>query len=214
LKTNFVLIDFENVQPKNLGLLEGPSFKIKVFAGANQSKVPMEMVRALQPFGLGAEYVEITGSGKNSLDFHIAYYIGRLATENPGASFHVISKDKGFDPLIKHIKAQGISCQRSSSIAEIPGVRISSSKSVSNPVNMVKTPDTRSIVEKIDAVIKHLVKLNTAKPRTLKTLRSVIKQVFMKNGIADAELEEIVRQLTESRTINIVDGKMSYELPA
>jgi hypothetical protein len=214
LKTNFVLIDFENVQPKNLGVLEGRSFKIKVFTGANQSKAPMEMVRALQPFGSDAEYVAIAGSGKNSLDFHITYYMGRLAAENPGSSFYVISKDKGFDSLIKHIKAQGVSCQRSSTVAEIPGVRTSSSKSVSNTVNTVKAPDPRSIPEKVDAVIKHLAKLNAAKPRTLKTLRSVIKQVFMKNGVADAELEEIIRQLTERGTIKIADGKMNYELPA
>jgi len=36
----------------------------------------------------------------------------------------------------------------------------------------------------------------------------------MKNGIADAELEVIVGQLTERGTIKVADGKMNYELPA
>ena len=214
MKTNFVLVDFENVQPKNVGSLSGRSFNIKVFAGANQSKVPLEMARALQALGPDVEYVQIDGNGRNALDFHIAYYIGRLAAETPGSNFYVISKDKGFDPLIKHLKAQGISCQRSNSIADIPGAGTTGSKSVSGAVNAVKPFDSRSIPEKVDAVIKHLVKLNTAKPRTLKTLRSVIKQVFMKNGIADAELEGIVEQLTERGTIKVADGKMNYELPA
>ena len=40
LKTNFILIDFENVQPKDLVQLQGHSFKIKVFYGAHQTKIP------------------------------------------------------------------------------------------------------------------------------------------------------------------------------
>jgi len=213
LKTNFVLVDFENVQPKNIGALNGRSFKIKVFAGASQSKVPIALASALQVLGADAEYIQIDGNGKNALDFHISYYIGRLAAETPGATFYVISKDKGFDPLIKHLKARGISCQRSNSIADIPGAKASGSKSTSDAANAVKPFDIRSVPEKVDAVIKHLVKLNTAKPRTPKTLRSVIKQVFMKNGIAEAELEEIVGQLTERGVIKVTDGKVIYELP-
>ena len=70
-------------------------------------------------------------------DFHIAYYIGRLAAETPDAFFHVISKDTGFDPLIKHLKTQKILCQRSKSIAEIPLVKISNTKSDQEKVDAV-----------------------------------------------------------------------------
>ena len=74
-----MLVDFENVQPKNVSLLSGGSHKIKVFLGANQAKIPLEMARALQTCGPDAEYIQIDGSGKNAVDFHIAYYIGALA---------------------------------------------------------------------------------------------------------------------------------------
>lgn len=36
MKTNFVLVDFENVQPRNMGLLKGGPFHIKVFLGKRQ----------------------------------------------------------------------------------------------------------------------------------------------------------------------------------
>lgn len=212
MKTSFVLIDFENVQPKNVSLLHGRSFKIKFFVGANQSKIPLEMARTLQAFGSDAEYVEITGSGRNALDFHIAYYIGRLAAETPDASFYVISKDKGFDPLIKHLKAQGISCHRSSSIADIPGVKISSSKSISDTVDTVKPFDSRSSQEKVDAVINHLAKLKAAKPKTLKTLRGTINGLF-KNKLPDAELDQLIEQLTRHGALMLADGKVNYQLP-
>ena len=114
--TSFVLIDLENVQPKNLSRLNRGAYNIKVFHGAKQAKVSLEMARALQAFGADAEYVQIDGEGKNALDFHIAYYIGRLAAKTPGGTFHVISADTGFDPLIRHLAAQKISCQRWKSI--------------------------------------------------------------------------------------------------
>jgi hypothetical protein len=212
LKTNFVLVDFENVQPKNLGVLEGRSFKIKIFSGANQSKVPLEMASALQAFGANAEYVAITGNGRNALDFHIAYYIGRLATENPGASFHVISKDKGFDPLIKHMKAQGISCQRSSSIADINGLKVSGSKLAGNGPEVVRAAGSRSVPEKLDVVVSNLAKRKSAKPRTLKTLRSTINALFG-NSLADAELDNLIEQLTKRSIITVADGKVQYQLP-
>jgi hypothetical protein len=198
LKTHYVLVDFENVQPKNMSLLNGGPFKIKVFLGARQAKISLEMVRALQVFGSNAEYIQIDGTGNNALDFHIAYYIGRLAAETPDAHFHVISKDTGFDPLIKHLKAKQVFCQRLTSIADIPLVKISNSKSAP---------------EKIDAVIDNLVKRKASKPRTLKTLRSTIMALFA-NQLAEKELEGLLEQLSKRGVIKVADGKVSYELPS
>lgn len=196
MKTNFVLVDFENVQPKNVSLLNGGPFKIKVFLGANQAKISLEIARALQTFGPDAEYIQIDGHGRNALDFHIAYYIGRLAAETPDAYFHVISKDTGFDPLIKHLKLHGILCQRSKSIADIPLAKISNSE---------------SIPEKTDAIIDNLAKRKASKPRTLKTLRSTINALFV-NNLADEELDGIIKQLTKRGTIKVADGKVHYNL--
>lgn len=209
-----MLVDFENVQPKNVGVLSGRSFRIKVFVGANQGKIPFEMARALQAFGPDAEYIQIDGSGKNALDFHIAYYMGRLAAETPGASIYVISKDTGFDPLIKHLKTRGILCQRLKSIADIPGVKASAPKSVSHPANTGKASDAKLIPQKVDLVIANLLKRKAATPGTLKALRSTIKALFNKDGISDAELEALVGQLTARGTIKVADGKVSYELPS
>jgi hypothetical protein len=198
-----VLVDFENVQPKNMSLLSGGTFKIKVFLGTHQAKIPLEMARALQLFGPDAEYIQIDGSGSNALDFHIAFYIGQLAAANPDAHFHVISKDKGFDPLIKHLKTKKVFCQRATSIADIPQAKISNAKSA----------PAKSAPEKIDAVIDNLAKRKASRPRTLKTLRSTIKALFV-NQLADEELEKLLEQLSKRGTIDIKDGKVSYRLPS
>jgi len=53
-RTNYVLVDFENVQPKDIGLLKDGPFSVKVFLGPNQSKIPVALAAALQSLGESA----------------------------------------------------------------------------------------------------------------------------------------------------------------
>ena len=49
----FVLVDYENVQPRNLRLLKGKPFKVVVFAGANQTKLSTDFVIDFLPVRKG-----------------------------------------------------------------------------------------------------------------------------------------------------------------
>lgn len=96
MRTNYVLIDYENVQPKSLAALKAdPCFKVHLFVGASQAKVAFEVAEAMQALGEHARYIKIAGNGSNALDFHIAYYIGQLSSQDANAFFHIISKDAG-----------------------------------------------------------------------------------------------------------------------
>jgi len=199
LKTEFVLIDFENVQPKDLALLNGGSYKIRVFLGTHQGKIPVAIARALQAFGPAVEYIQVNASGNNALDFHIAYYIGRLAATVRDAHFHVISKDTGFDPLLKHLKEQGISCRRSISIADAP-------------LGSATASGSESIAERVKAVVENFAKRKSARPRTPKTLRTTIKALFG-GRLMEEELDQLIEQLTRRGVIKIAANKVQYELP-
>src|SRR5258705_6006839 len=109
---NYVLIDYENVQPKELHLLREGAFRVRIFLGPKQTKIPLHMATALQPLGTNVEYVLLESGGPNALDFHIAFYLGELSRQEPSAHFHMLSKHGGFDPLIKHLYGRGISIQR------------------------------------------------------------------------------------------------------
>lgn len=198
MKTGYVLIDFENVQPEDLALLNGTSCQIKVFLGTNQGKIPLAVARALQAFGPNAEYIQISGNGSNAVDFHIAYYIGRLAATAPEACFHVISKDTGFDPLLKHLKMQGVSCERSTSVANLTRIGLAAAE---------------SITDRVESVIGNLAKLKSAKPRTTKALRATISALFA-GKLLEEELDRLIERLTRRGVISVVDGRISYELPA
>ena len=77
-RVEHVLIDYENVQPtpSEWGLLQGSAYKVTVFLGPKQATVSTDLVLAMQK--LGGEYVVASIVGKNAVDFHIAYYLGRL----------------------------------------------------------------------------------------------------------------------------------------
>lgn len=113
LSLDIFLIDYENVQPTGVGRLVPGTCRLMLFLGQNQNKVPVELTRALQPFGADVEYLSISGSGPNAVDFHIAFYIGQLAQRHPSAKFTIVSGDTGFDPLVRHLTtALKIACRR------------------------------------------------------------------------------------------------------
>ena len=120
MKTNYVLIDFENVQVKSLALLMDDTFRVSVFLGPANSKLPVDLVLAMQSMGTRAAYITLETPGKNALDFHIAYYLGVMSKDDPAGFFHIISRDSGFDPLIQHLKGKKILAARSASIEQMP----------------------------------------------------------------------------------------------
>jgi hypothetical protein len=194
VRTNIVLIDFESVQPSSLAALEHAHFRVIVFVGAAQTRVPIEIAAALQRMGPNAEYVQISGSGKNALDFHICFYIGQLAAQDPTAYFHVISKDGGFDPLIRHLKSRKIFCARSPGIDDIP---------------LVKAGNRKSPGERAQLFMERLRQPKVTKPRAVKTLSGAIASYYHKQ-ITDAEVEAVIAAMQKSGFISVAGGKVSY----
>ena len=197
MRTNYVLIDYENVQPEALSVLDEEHFKVLVFVGASQMKLTFEAAAALQRMGNRAEYIKISGNGSNALDFHIAFYIGQLASSDPTAYFHIISKDTGFDPLIQHLKSKKLFAGRSRDVSEIP---------------LVKVTNTKSPTEKIAVIVANLQQRGASKPRTVKTLLSTVSSIFQKQ-LSEHELAELLNDLQAKSYVTVNDTKVSYSLP-
>lgn len=194
MRKNVVLIDFESVQPDSIDVLNHEHFHVLLFCGANQSKVSFEIASTLQKLGPRAEYIKIAGVGPNALDFHIAYYIGRLAAEDPSAFFHVVSRDKGFDPLIQHLKSQRVLSIRSESIADIP---------------IVKSGGKKPPIERAEIFIAKLKEPKVTRPRTEKTMARAIRAHFQPS-VDDAEAVQILKAMMATGFISIQAGKVIY----
>jgi PIN domain len=197
MKTNYLLVDYENVQPKNLAALNGHAFKIIVFVGARQTKLPVELACALQSLGGNAEYVQISGTGPNALDLHIAFTIGELSKAEPDAYFHIISKDSDYDPLIKYLKSKRILANRSKSFADVP---------------LLKTMNARSAEERVDAVVKSLASRPACRPRKVKKLANTINALFLKT-LKQEELSALTQALMKQGYISIDGENVTYHLP-
>ncbi len=196
MATNYVLIDFENVQPRNLELLTKHPFRVYVFVGASQTKVSFDLADSMQLLGNNAKYIKISGNGQNALDFHVAYYVGELAAKDPDARFYIVSKDKGFDTLIDHLTKRKIRIQRVKDLVQIPLLRVSS-----------KTSSDK----KIAAIVKNLGGRGQSRPRKVRTLENTINTLFTEK-LDKRELASLIKELQERKLIVVNKGNVSYKL--
>ena len=130
MELTYILVDFENVQPLDMGLLNGDHYQLRIFRGPHQKKLDFDIAESLQPHGNRVQYIQSDRHGKNALDFHIAFYMGRLFQEleangssaKNGTRFVVISKDGGFDALMSHVQSLGYGAMKATSIRHALGL--------------------------------------------------------------------------------------------
>ena len=214
-KTNYVLIDFENRPVKSLALLKDAHFRIYVFLGKNHPKIETDLAVEMLSFDGRAKLVKLEFAGKNVLDFHIAYYIGELAAADPAGFFHIISGDKGFDPLIEHIKGRKIFAARSELIEEMPCFRAEEAPSLvpakAKPATADKAVD--ALMESwVETVLNDLIARGESRPVRMKTL---VSSIHARIGKDRSQKEaEAVRDALVARKLIVLDGvKFSYKLP-
>ena len=214
MRKNYVLIDYENVQIKSLNLLKEEQFQVMIFLGINNTKLSTEFVLSKEALGERAEYIRLEKAGENALDFHIAYYLGQIALKDESGYFHIISRDKGFDPLITHLKSIGVFSARSESIEQMPyfsqgNTALKTEKQAPKP----KTIEPANVSENGKVAIKHLVGLKASKPRKLKTLKSTIHAKLGKDN-SNSKIDEIIIELTKLKYLVLDNQKVSYKFPA
>jgi hypothetical protein len=118
LTQKLLLVDFENVQQVDLSRMHDNT-NVIIFVGASQKAVPIELVTSAQHLGPRVEWQKVEGNGSNALDFHIACHLGRVLEISPQVHCTVLSKDKGFDPLLRHLNKIGLKCRRINSLLEL-----------------------------------------------------------------------------------------------
>ena len=199
---HWILVDYENVRPNDFSPDRQPDTDILVFLGASQNKIPADLVMALQAFGPRAHYVRCAANAKDALDFHIAFYLGEIASRHPDDQFHVISGDKGFDPLLRHLREERkIAATRES---ELPVIRAKEA-----PKKKVGTRGGRRA--SVEDVRKALAAAGSGRPRKVNTLRNWIDTRF--NGkVSETELDRLIADMRSRKLIVVKGERVSYSL--
>jgi len=108
-----ILIDFENIQPeaKQLAALDENNCHIWLFLGKLQQKtLSIDLCEVLCRFGKNVHFVRIARTGKNALDFYLAYYLGKISEQDKDALICIFSRDTGFDVLVEHMESEQHCC--------------------------------------------------------------------------------------------------------
>ena len=195
-KPQLLLVDFENVQQVELTKLDD-NYRVIIFVGADQKSVPFDLVTNAQKLGSRVEWQKIVGNGSNALDFFIACQLGRVFEKTPKPDCTVLSKDKGFDPLLNFLNANGMKCRRISSLVELH--------------HKVATAAPASEDQKLRRVVEVLGKLEKrGRPRKRKTLSQCISAMFQKK-ITQPEIERIITAMLANGLISEAHNTITYE---
>jgi hypothetical protein len=200
MKTEYLLIDLENVVPGLISdLLENQI--VLIFTGSKQTKIGRDLVISTQPFGKQIQWIIINGNGKNAADFHIAYYMGLLSEKEAGSSFTILSKDTGFDPLIKHLISKGVQCRRIEDIKYF-----GKPKPKTNP----GTKNKKNIDEIVTNLTSHFLKSD--KLRRPKKLNKFLAFVKSRGNLSDDVVKAVVDKMIFNKLIEIKDEKINYSM--
>jgi hypothetical protein len=194
MSKKLLLVDFENVQQVDLGRLDD-EFKAIIFVGASQKSVPIELVMSAQALGSRVEWQRIEASGNNALDFFIAFHLGRLFEGSTKPSCLILSKDKGYDPLIRHINKAGLKCRRINSLIEL--------NPASPAQDLVQDGNYARVVELLGKSEKK------ARPRKRTTLASHISAQFQKK-LDGAEINRLIDLLFAKKMVSEENGIVTY----
>ncbi len=187
-----LLVDFENVQQLDLSRLDN-NFNVIIFVGSSQKSIPIELVASAQKLGNRVEWLRVEGSGSNALDFYIACQLGRVLEKSPSLHCVVLSKDKGFDPLLRYLSKSGLKCRRINSLLELEP----KSATIEEP-NYKRVFDLLSKLEK------------KARPRKRATLSQHISSMFQKN-IAQSDIDRIIDIFFANKMISETNSTITYE---
>lgn len=192
-RPKLLLVDYENVQQVELARLD-EGYRVIIFVGVSQKSVPIELVTSAQKLGSRVEWQKVTGDGRNALDFFIALQLGRVLERTPRPEVVVLSKDKGFDPLLKYLNAKGLKARRVHSLAELQ----------SGGAAPVQDPNLKRVVELLGKSDKR------SRPRKRRTLAQAISAMHQKK-LSRQDIDRIINSLFALKLISEAHGIITYE---
>ena len=192
----YIYVDYENMSNlKNLS--PGEDRKYFFFIGAGQEKIQKSLV--LDSNEVCVEWIGIEGQGKNALDFYIAYFIAKN-DEQEDAQHFILSKDKGFDPLISYInkkKSREI-VHRIITLDDLDDIQ----------------ENEKDVTQKYEKVLGNLKVVPPAKrPKSENKLKAHIHTFSKKENWTDEEIQKIINELYRRKSISKSNNnRISYNI--
>ncbi len=186
-------------------VLRGRHLTFHLFFGPHNKKLDVEVVEALLENAQAVRLIRSPKSGKNALDFVLAYHLGQAVMADPKGSFHIVSKDTGFDALVEFLESKNVDVQRHMDwsgfhIGDVP-------KPAAPPPKIAKPRPLSEIAAKL---LADLEKTAATLPKRKKGLLGRAKSALGKQGTEEG-CESLVKELVESGKLEIDEkGAVRY----
>lgn len=212
----YILIDFENIQPvaDELKLIRGEKYQVRVFHGSHQSRFNKDMVKALQPLGERADYIECERKGKNALDFRIAFFLGSLAKEfesnKAKPAIVIISKDTDLDTLLEHVRSLGFNAKRAETVHDAMSAGEAASPA---PGKVSKETKQAPVSDALQTLVTYLLNHPDNRPAKIETLKNHLSNI-LGGAVSDQEKVALIEELVSKGFAAVTGKKIEYKIPA
>ena len=197
IRTNYIFVDYENVQEVDLDLIAGKAVNVFLVVGQRRKTLPSLLARQIHRYHDQVEWIESEGASPNALDLVLAYHVGLQAKVDPNGYYHILARDKDYDPLIEHMRGSGIRASRNEEFARIPALVVKG---------------RLSLAERVEWVVERFQKSKATLPKRRRSLLTTINALFQKE-LTDVEVEEIVTALVARKLIDVTpEGAVAYQL--
>jgi hypothetical protein len=203
-----LLVDFENVGKIDLTAVpEG--VRVALFFGAAQKSVPREFMEAALKLRERFEHVNAAGQGKNALDFHIAYYLGEYLTKSPRTECVILSRDKDFAPLVKHLVLRGFAVRTANTLRDaFPGRPAETRRGT--PAREPAREQARAPTAPQEDALQWLAgRAKNRLPRTRKALAADLYSHFSKKR-SEADIQATIDRLLAAGHLSETSGRIAY----
>lgn len=187
IRTNYIFVDYENVQEVDLDLIAGKAVKVFLLVARRRKTLPSALARQVHLYHDQVTWIESEGASHNALDLVLAYHVGLEAKADPKGYFHIVAKDKDYDALILHLRAQDILASRDEEFGKIPAL-----------VAMNRL----SLEQRVKWVAERFQKNKASRPARKKSLLATIHAFFRKE-LSAAEVQKIVTAMIAKKLIEL-----------
>jgi hypothetical protein len=189
-RINYIYIDFQNVAENDWARVVGKPVMVTLVVGPTQKPFAVQVVKMMLQCEGKVRLVQTKKAGNNAADFVLAELIGEQRKSDPDGYIHIVSKDRGFDALIEHLRdAKGFAALRSS-FSDIPVLM--------------------NVAERVQSLALYFKNNPKNRPGTRKTLEAQIQNNFGK-ALSPEELAATVAALVAKKVIKLSEtGDVEY----
>lgn len=200
----YAFIDYENLNSLD-GLALQEYDRLFLFVGASNNQTEIRLTEKFSD-EINITLIKIKSVAKNNVDFHIAYYLGKLDEQaDKNVEFYILSNDQGYDGICDFIqhKKQGRVCQRK-------GVKLEK-----QPIAQTNNTEEIKSTHLFQKYVQYLQQMKSKDlPVKLKSLKNHIHNylglVNMNKNEAEKIVTKTIEKLKAEKWVKIDDNKVSY----